>query len=122
MANPSKILFGLFGRLTGQSGGVALHAPGPVPRRDFVIQLKTLTPAAHLERVSAIVRHSFTRVEAVNGMQALARQQLDVADYALQTLMDDLRVIMPGQFPTTLKLAPIPVASSYGAARARMAA
>jgi hypothetical protein len=84
--------------------------------------LKALAPSAHLDRVSAIVRLSFARVEAVNGSHALARQQLDVADYSLQSILDELRTIMPGQFPGTPKLVPIHATAAYGSAHARMAA
>jgi hypothetical protein len=55
-----------------------------------------MTPSAHWDRVCAVVRLSAARVEAVNGCQSLARQQLDVADYTLQTMLDELRAVMPG--------------------------
>jgi hypothetical protein len=55
-----------------------------------------MTPTAHWDRVSAVVRTSFARVETVNGCHSLARQQLDVADYTLQTMLDELRAVMPG--------------------------
>jgi hypothetical protein len=84
--------------------------------------LKALAPSAHLDRVSAIVRLSFARIEAVNGTHALARQQLDVADYTLQSILDELRTIMPSQFQSTLKLAPVHASPGYGLAHARLAA
>lgn len=72
--------------------------------------------------MSTIVRLSFSRVEAVNNTHALARQQLDVADYTLQNIMDELRTIMPGQFSAALRLAPFHATPAFGSANGRMAA
>jgi hypothetical protein len=96
----------------------------PAPRRDFAMPLTALAPSAHLDRVSAIVQVSFLRVKSVNGCQALARQQLDVADYALQAILNDLRAVMPGQFagPQFVTLAPANRAATYPMAHARIAA
>jgi hypothetical protein len=108
MTEPSRRRVGFLRQLLGQRrtprGPVtALPAAAALPiaalRRDFVIPLKALTPTAHLERLTAVVRQSFARIESVNGTQALARQQLDVADYTLQNIIDELRAVMPGQFP-----------------------
>jgi hypothetical protein len=128
MTKTSKTLVGLLRQLMGRSEQSIPQATlqTPAPRRDFVIPLKALTPSAHLDRVSTIVRISFARVEAVNGAQALARQQLDVADYALQLLLEELRIVMPGQFSGEfrgeLKLVPIHAAHAYGSPNARIAA
>jgi hypothetical protein len=128
MINILKSIFGFLHQLIRLGGHDTTHAtlatvpPLQAPRRDFVVPLKALAPSAHLDRISAIIRQSFTRVEAVNGTQALARQQLDVADYALQNIMDELRAIMPIQFPTALQLVPIHAAPVYGAAKSRLAA
>lgn len=66
-----------------------LAAPRAVP-------ILPMASKVQWERVSAVVQLSLTRVEAVNNTQSLARQQLDVADYALQAMMADLRIVMPG--------------------------
>jgi hypothetical protein len=125
MTNSPTTLFGFLRRLIARTGShttVATPQPTMAPRRDFVMPLKALAPSAHLDRVSAIIQQSFTRMEAVNDTQALARQQLDVADYALQNIMDELRAIMPGRFPVALKLRPIHVTPTQGAAPNRIAA
>ena len=55
-----------------------------------------MTSTAQWNRVAAVVQLSWTRVERVNSTQALARQQLDVADYTLQAMIADLCTVMPG--------------------------
>lgn len=54
-----------------------------------------MTSTAQWNRVAAVVQLSWTRVERVNSTQALARQQLDVADYTLQAMIADLCTVMP---------------------------
>jgi hypothetical protein len=128
MTKSSKTLIEFLRQLMGHNGQsiprVTVPSPAPTQalRRDFVIPLNALAPSAHLDRVSTIVRTSFARIEAVNGYQAMARQQLDVADYALQSILDELRAVMPGQFPAALKLAPIHVVQPYVSASAQRAA
>jgi hypothetical protein len=54
-----------------------------------------MTSTAQWNRVSAIVQLSLIRVERVSSTQTLARQQLDVADYTLQSMVAELRTVMP---------------------------
>jgi hypothetical protein len=95
---------GFLRRLVGLNAPAA--APQPAPRRDVALPLTALAPSAHWDRVSAVVQQSFARLEAVKGCQALAQQQLDVADYVLQALVDELRAVMPDQFPCQPALSP----------------
>jgi hypothetical protein len=69
-------------------------------RRDVAMPRQPMSLDAHWARVRAVVELSLTRTEAVSGYQAQARQQLDVADYTLQSLLEELRTVMPHQFNT----------------------
>ena len=78
------------------------ESPPPVFRHglydigdDVNVPLMALTPAAQWNRVAAIVQLSLSRVDRVNSTQSLARQQLDVAEYALQAMIEDLQTVMP---------------------------
>jgi hypothetical protein len=134
MTKPSKQQNGLLRQWFGQRRTSRGQQPTrqtsiltpPTLRRDFVIPLQALTPAAHLDRLTAVVRQSFARVETVNSTQALARQQLDVADYTLHNIIEELRAVMPGQFPRmvlgTARLVPIQLQPANCAAGARFAA
>ena len=94
MAPTTHRWFSFWRRPTGQlpNPPVTLEM---TPKMTPSVARAAMPASAQWDRVSAVVQLSWARVEAVNGCQALARQQLDVAAYTLQALRDELRTVMP---------------------------
>jgi hypothetical protein len=71
-------------------------AATPVPRLGPQVPPSPMTREAHWSRLKAVVDRALSRGHDVSDRQDAARQQLDAAEYALDTLLDDLGTVMPG--------------------------
>lgn len=97
-----------------------LTGPVHIRRADVAVRSAALAPlagvsgprsgrlsvAAQVDRLAAIVAADVARAETASRLHASASQQLDLAGYALQSLLDELSDVIPALRPTPVRTPP----------------
>jgi len=66
------------------------------------------TATSQLDRLAGLIGDQFDRADATQRLHNRAGQQLDLASYAIQTLVQDLRGIVPSLTPAPAAVSPAP--------------
>jgi len=66
------------------------------------------TATSQLDRLAGLIGDQFDRADATQRLHNRAGQQLDLASYAIQTLVQDLRGIVPSLAPAPAAVSPTP--------------
>lgn len=74
----------------------------PKPR----VPAQPLGPVAHWQRVAEVVERATSTARAVKDMQASARAQIEMAEYALDRLLEELAAVVPMDNRATMRRQP----------------
>ncbi len=95
----SKFLRRALARVAGKPPLEAMAAAETAPFRSAAVTPKRIGPAAQWARLNEVIGSAVASATSATQKQATATQKLDLAQYGLLTLMDDLAAVMtvPGR-------------------------
>ncbi|MDZ4843232.1 MAG: hypothetical protein SH859_13990 [Hyphomicrobium aestuarii] len=108
-AGVSSLFHGARKQLSSSTGTTTL----PDPARHLATDQRPgaaagSTATSQLDRLASLIGDQFDRADATQRLHNRAGQQLDLASYAIQTLVQDLRGIVPALTPAPPAVSPTP--------------